>query len=130
MAASRGTTVCARGGCSATPADTLYHRATRPEERAVPPIDLAGLDLQQRAALLSGRDFWSTPPVPEAGLPAVVLTDGPHGVRRQAADFGEMGLFENLPATCFPPAVAVGSSWDPEVAERLGAAVGREARAL
>jgi beta-glucosidase len=91
--------------------------------------DLDGLTLEEKAALLSGRDFWTTKPVEEAGLPAVVLTDGPHGVRRQAADFDQLGLLESIPATCFPPAVAVGSSWDPTVAERIGAAVGREARA-
>ncbi|MGR7023121.1 glycoside hydrolase family 3 C-terminal domain-containing protein [Geodermatophilus sp. URMC 62] len=92
--------------------------------------DLQGLPLETRAVLLSGQDFWSTPPVEEAGLPSVVLTDGPHGVRRQEGDFGGLGITRNVPATCFPPAVAVGNSWDPAVAERIGAAIGREARAL
>src|SRR3954452_13664633 len=91
-------------------------------------LDLDVLSLEEKAALLSGRDFWSTKPVD--GLPAVVLTDGPHGVRRQAGDFDQLGIFENEPATCFPPAVAVGSSWDPTVAQRIGDAVAREARAL
>ncbi|MGY1836636.1 glycoside hydrolase family 3 C-terminal domain-containing protein [Blastococcus sp. SYSU DS0510] len=91
---------------------------------------MTALPLERKAALLSGQDFWSTAPVEEAGLPSVVLTDGPHGVRRQAGDFDRIGLLQSLPATCFPPAVAVASSWDPEVAERIGAAVGREARAL
>jgi beta-glucosidase len=95
---------------------------------AVP--DLATLSLEEKASLLSGRDFWSTEPLPEAGLPSVVLADGPHGVRRQAADFDTVGFFEGVPATCFPPAVAVGSSWDPQLAERIGTAIGREARAL
>jgi beta-glucosidase len=94
----------------------------------VSPDDLDGLTLEEKAALLSGRDFWSTKPVD--GLPAVVLTDGPHGVRRQAGDFDALGIFENLPATCFPPAVAVGSSWDAAVAERIGTAIAVEARAL
>jgi beta-glucosidase len=94
----------------------------------VSPDDLDGLTLEEKAALLSGRDFWSTKPVD--GLPAVVLTDGPHGVRRQAGDFDALGIFENLPATCFPPAVAVGSSWDPSIAERIGTAIALEARAL
>ncbi|MGY1823073.1 glycoside hydrolase family 3 C-terminal domain-containing protein [Geodermatophilus sp. SYSU D00079] len=90
----------------------------------------AGLTLEQRAALLSGRDSWTTEPVEAAGLPSIVLTDGPHGVRRQEGAFDTIGIHRNVPATCFPPAVAVGSSWDPEVAERIGAAIGREARAL
>jgi beta-glucosidase len=94
------------------------------------PSVLDALPLEEKARLLSGRDFWSTRPLPAAGLPSVVLTDGPHGVRRQAGDFDQLGLFDSLPATCFPPAVAVGASWDPEVAEQIGAAIGREARAL
>ncbi|SNS12390.1 beta-glucosidase [Geodermatophilus saharensis] len=92
--------------------------------------DLAALSLEEKATLLSGQDFWSTPAVEAAGLPSVVLTDGPHGVRRQEGDFTGPGITRNVPATCFPPAVAVGNSWDPSVAERIGAAVGREARAL
>ncbi|GAA4736340.1 glycoside hydrolase family 3 C-terminal domain-containing protein [Modestobacter marinus] len=94
------------------------------------PLDPTALPLEQKAALLSGQDFWSTPPVEAAGLPSVVLTDGPHGVRRQVGDLDQIGLLESVPATCFPPAVAVGSSWDPEVAERIGAAIGVEARAI
>src|SRR4051812_46930921 len=92
--------------------------------------DIAALSLEEKASLLSGANFWTTEPVPGAGLPAVVLADGPHGVRRQAADFDAVGFFEGLPATCFPPAVAVASSWDPQVAERIGTAIAREARAL
>jgi beta-glucosidase len=94
------------------------------------PSDPTDLPLEQKVLLLSGQDFWSTPPVEGAGLPSVVLTDGPHGVRRQTGDLDRIGLLESVPATCFPPAVAVGSSWDPEVAERIGAAVGVEARAI
>ncbi len=97
---------------------------------ATTPSDPTALPLEQKARLLSGQDFWSTPAIEEAGLPSVVLTDGPHGVRRQQGDFDQIGLLESVPATCFPPAVAVGSSWDPEVAERIGAAVGVEARAI
>src|SRR5215211_3932172 len=107
--------------------------ARRRQDRGVTPTtppDPTALPLEQKAVLLSGQDFWSTPAVEEAGLPSVVLTDGPHGVRRQQGDFDQIGLLQSAPATCFPPAVAVGSSWDPEVAERIGAAVGREARAL
>ena len=88
------------------------------------PADLDALPLERKALLLSGRDFWSTEPIEEAGLPSVLLTDGPHGVRRQQGDVDQIGILDSLPATCFPPAVAVGSSWDPELAERVGAAVG------
>ncbi|WP_416971747.1 glycoside hydrolase family 3 C-terminal domain-containing protein [Streptomyces sp. 4F14] len=96
----------------------------------MPTIEPSRLSLEQKAALLAGQDFWSTLPVEEAGVPSVVMTDGPHGVRRQVGAFDHLGIYESLPSTCFPPAVAVGSSWDVEVAARVGAAVGREARAL
>jgi len=90
----------------------------------------ATLPLERKASLLSGGDFWSTQPLGEAGVPAVVLTDGPHGIRRQKAGADHLGFHTSEPATCFPPAVAVGSSWDAELAARVGEAVGREARAL
>jgi beta-glucosidase len=93
-------------------------------------FDLSALTLEQKASLLSGADFWSTKSLPEAGIPSIVLTDGPHGVRRQAGEADHLGINDSLPSTCFPLAVAVGSSWDPELAAEVGAAVGREARAF
>ncbi|QFU92547.1 glycoside hydrolase family 3 C-terminal domain-containing protein [Amycolatopsis sp. YIM 10] len=96
----------------------------------MPQLDPAELSLERKAALLTGADFWSTAAAPEAGVVPVVLSDGPHGVRRQADTSDHLGLNESLPATCFPPAVAVGSSWDREVAATVAAAVAREGRAL
>ncbi|MCJ1674488.1 MULTISPECIES: glycoside hydrolase family 3 C-terminal domain-containing protein [unclassified Rathayibacter] len=93
-------------------------------------IDISTLTLDQKASLLSGHDFWSTTAIEDAGIPSLVLTDGPHGIRRQAGDADHLGINDALPSTCFPPAVAVGSSWDPEIAAQVGAAVGREALAL
>ncbi|PPF37943.1 beta-glucosidase [Rathayibacter sp. AY1A3] len=92
--------------------------------------DISTLTLEQKASLLSGHDFWTTKAIEEAGIPAITLTDGPHGVRKQDGAADHLGINDALPSTCFPPAVAVGSSWDPEVAAQLGAAVGREALAL
>ncbi|KQZ84971.1 beta-glucosidase [Microbacterium sp. Root166] len=92
--------------------------------------DITRLTLEQKASLLSGRDFWSTKPVDEAGIPSIVLTDGPHGIRRQAGGADHLGINDSLPSTCFPPAVAVGSSWDPDMAARVGAAVGEEGLAF
>ncbi|MDA2892192.1 glycoside hydrolase family 3 C-terminal domain-containing protein [Mycolicibacterium sp. BiH015] len=88
------------------------------------------LSREEKAALVCGRDFWTTTPVERLQVPSIVLTDGPHGVRRQSGDSDHLGLGESRPATCFPLAVAVGSSWSPEVAEKVGAAIGLEARAL
>lgn len=92
--------------------------------------DPAALPLEEKASLLAGGDFWSTRPLDRAGVPAVVLTDGPHGIRRQLAGADHLGFHASEPATCFPPAVAVGSSWDSELAARVGELVGREAVAL
>ncbi|WP_161883673.1 glycoside hydrolase family 3 C-terminal domain-containing protein [Deinococcus alpinitundrae] len=92
-------------------------------------VDLSTLTLEQKASLLSGLDFWRTKPIEEAGIPSLLLTDGPHGIRLQAEATDHLGLNAS-PATCFPPAVAVASSWNPDVAAKIGAAVGQEARAL
>ncbi|WP_239525964.1 glycoside hydrolase family 3 C-terminal domain-containing protein [Microbacterium sp. B35-30] len=88
------------------------------------------LSLEQKAALVSGDGPWSTASLPELGVQPVRLSDGPHGLRVMMDGGGDnLGLAESARATCFPPAVAVGSSWDPVVAERIGAAIAREARA-
>ena len=85
------------------------------------------LTVAEQAAITSGSDFWHTTPVERASIPAITLTDGPHGVRLQA-QAGDMLAGE--PATCFPPAVATASTWDPELLRRMGAALGDECRAM
>ena len=85
------------------------------------------LTLEQRAALGSGGSFWTTRAV--GPVPAIFLTDGPHGVRKQDGDADHLGLAGSRPATCFPPAVGLGQSWDPDLAERVGAALGDECQA-
>jgi beta-glucosidase len=89
--------------------------------------DLSRLTIEQKASLLSGQDWGSTKPIEEAGIRSVTMADGPHGVRFQEADSDHLGIGHSVPATCFPPAVAMGSSWDPEVAAAVGAGVGEEA---
>lgn len=90
---------------------------------------LAGLTLEQKASLLSGATFWETEGIEDAGVPSIIVSDGPHGVRRQSTGGDHLGLLDGEPATCFPPAVGLGSSWDPELVERVGEALGREAQA-
>ncbi|WP_423183536.1 glycoside hydrolase family 3 C-terminal domain-containing protein [Arthrobacter sp. NyZ413] len=94
-----------------------------------PTAVLASLSLEEKASLTSGADFWNTKAIPVAGVPAMLLTDGPHGVRRQAEGDDHVGLHASVPATCFPPAVALGSTWDPELLTRVGKALGTEAKA-
>ena len=86
------------------------------------------LSLEQMAALGSGADFWTTKAV--GNVPSMVLTDGPHGVRRQAGSTDHLGLAGSEPATCFPPAVGLGQSWDADLVKRVGEALGLEARSL
>jgi beta-glucosidase len=93
------------------------------------PAVLAELSLEEKAALCSGADFWHTKAVERAGVPAVMLTDGPHGLRKQATAADHVGLADSVPATCFPPAVALGSSFDADLVERVGRALGAESRA-
>ncbi|MFI9489666.1 glycoside hydrolase family 3 C-terminal domain-containing protein [Promicromonospora sp. NPDC052451] len=92
---------------------------------------LAGLTLEEKASLLSGLDFWTTQPVdrPEVAVPGVMVTDGPHGLRKQADSPDHLGLGTSVPATCFPTAATLGSTWDPDLLRRIGAALGRETRA-
>ena len=90
----------------------------------------ADLSLIQAAALLSGSSEWDSRPVPAASVPSFVMSDGPHGVRRQLGDGDHLGIAASEKATCFPTAATVANSWDPALAERMGEALGREARAL
>ncbi len=85
---------------------------------------LAGLTLEEKAGLCSGADFWHMKAVERLGVDQIMVTDGPHGLRRVAD--GGSGL-KGLPATCFPTAAGLASSWDPDLVEQVGAAIGREA---
>ncbi|MFC7404055.1 glycoside hydrolase family 3 C-terminal domain-containing protein [Georgenia alba] len=87
---------------------------------------VAALTLEEKVSLLSGETFWTTTPAP--GLESITVADGPHGVRKVPADSGAIGGAE--PATCFPPAVALGATFDLSLVERVGAAIAAEARAL
>ncbi|MET4060931.1 beta-glucosidase [Arthrobacter sp. UYP6] len=87
---------------------------------------VADLTLEEKASLTSGASFWTTKAVDRAGIPAVMLTDGPHGLRKQRGSSDHLGLGDSVPATCFPPAVGLGSSWDTELAHRVGEALGVE----
>lgn len=81
-----------------------------------------------RARLTSGADTWHTEEA--AGtLPRLMLSDGPHGIRQQREGGDALGIGDSVPATCFPPAVALGSTWNCELVQRVGAALGEEARA-
>ncbi|EFB74453.1 glycoside hydrolase family 3 C-terminal domain-containing protein [Subdoligranulum variabile] len=87
------------------------------------------LTLEQKCALLSGGSTFQTRALPGCGIPAIWLSDGPHGVRKQAGPADHLGINPSEPATCFPTASAVASSWDPALGEEIGRALGQEAAA-
>jgi beta-glucosidase len=90
---------------------------------------VAELSVPQKASLCLGSDFWHTAPVSEFGIEAVMVADGPHGLRKQPQPGDSRGEYGSVPATCFPTASALASSWDPGLAREVGAALGLEARA-
>ncbi len=90
---------------------------------------LRSLTLEEKAALCSGSDFWHTQDVARAHIPAIMLTDGPHGLRKQPTGGDHLGVGGSVPATCFPTAAALGSSWNVALVRRVGEALGIEARA-
>jgi len=90
---------------------------------------IAGMTLEQKAAFLTGKDFWQTCEIPEAGVKNMFLSDGPHGIRKQAAAADHLGLNKSIPATCFPTAATTANSWDEELGTKMGVALGEEARA-
>ena len=78
---------------------------------------IAKLSLEQKCALLSGGTVFTTRALPGKGIPAITLSDGPNGVRKQAGAADHLGLNPSVPATCFPTAVTVACSRDPALGE-------------
>lgn len=89
---------------------------------------LSQLTLEEKASLCSGRDFWTTQPIERLGVPSIMVTDGPHGLRKQAGDSDHLGMNQSVPATCFPSGVNLASSWDRGLIEKVGEALGKEAQ--
>lgn len=86
------------------------------------------MTLEEKAALLSGKGEWQTWNFDRLGIPSIYCSDGPHGIRKQAGAGDHLGLNPSLPATCFPTAATMANSWDPELGEEIGQALGEEAR--
>ncbi|MDM8085333.1 glycoside hydrolase family 3 C-terminal domain-containing protein [Cellulomonas cellasea] len=90
---------------------------------------IENLTLLEKAALLTGKSVWETYDLPRHGVRSLWLADGPHGVRKQVGSADHLGLNASEPATCFPTAAAVANTWDVELAESVGMALGAEAAA-
>ena len=93
------------------------------------PEILQKLSLEQKCALLSGKNTWQTQDYPKQGVPAIWLSDGPNGLRKQAGAADHLGLNPSVPATCFPTAATMANSWDPALGEEVGRALGEETAA-
>ena len=87
---------------------------------------LKKLTLDEKIALLTGKDFWHTKPIERLNIPSILMTDGPHGLRKQR-DSKELGISESVPAVSYPTAVNLASSWDIELIEELGKRIGTHA---
>ncbi|XOV84926.1 MAG: hypothetical protein ACFHXK_07325 [bacterium] len=88
---------------------------------------VAQMTLQEKAQLCSGKNFWFLESVERLDLPSVMVTDGPHGLRKQNRQADHVGLNKSVPATCFPTASALASSWDVDLLEQVGVALGNNA---
>ncbi len=90
---------------------------------------ISKMTLAEKCSILSGKDVWHTRNVDHAGIPSIMLSDGPSGVRKQEGEGDHLGLNASIKATCFPSSATVANSWDLDVAQKVGEALGREAAA-
>ncbi len=89
---------------------------------------MAHMTLAEKASLCSGRDFWYLKGIERLGIPSIMVTDGPHGLRKQTDRADHVGLNESVPATCFPTASALAATWDRDLVYQVGQALGEECR--
>lgn len=90
---------------------------------------ISRMTLEEKASLCSGLDFWYTKGVERLGIPSLMVTDGPHGLRKQNEDADHLGLHNSVPATCFPSAAGMASSWNRKLIGKIGEALGKECQA-
>ena len=94
------------------------------------PEVISKMTLTEKASMMSGESFWKTVSIERLGIPYIMMTDGPHGLRKQAEATDHLGLNPSVPSTCFPPAATIANSWDPQVGEKIGKYLGKEATSL
>lgn len=85
------------------------------------------MSLEEKASLTTGKNFWETRDINKFGIPSIFLSDGPHGLRKQAGSADQLGLNESIPATCFPTGASMANSWNEKLGEELGKHLGQEA---
>lgn len=90
---------------------------------------ISQMTLEEKASLCSGLDFWTTRGVERLGIPSIMVTDGPHGLRKQQQSADHLGIYDSVPATCFPSAAGLASTWNKELIHEVGVALGEECQA-
>ena len=90
---------------------------------------LKQMTLEEKAAFCSGHDFWHTKAIDRLGVPAVMMCDGPHGLRKQEGEGDHLGINKSIETVCYPTAAALASSFDRNVMKQLGEALGQECQA-
>lgn len=88
---------------------------------------IKNMTLEEKASLMSGKDFWQTKDIPKHNIDSIFLADGPHGIRKQAKSADHLGLNESLKATCFPTAATMANSWNTELGQEMAEYLGIEA---
>jgi len=92
-------------------------------------IIISQMTLEEKAGMCSGLDFWHTKSVERLGIPKIMVADGPHGLRKQADAADHLGLNQSVPATCFPSGATLACSWDKNLLQKVGIALGEECQA-
>lgn len=90
---------------------------------------ISQMTLEEKTSLLAGLNMWQTAAIERLGIPSITMTNGPHGVQKQASEATDFaGMSNSLPATCFPPAVVQAATWNRELINEMGVALGEECR--
>ena len=89
---------------------------------------ISQMSVKEKASLCSGLNYWKLKGIERLGIPSIMVTDGPHGLRKQIADGEQLGLDDSYPATCFPTAAALASTWNRDLIYQVGQALGEECR--
>ena len=90
---------------------------------------ISQMTLEEKAGMCSGLDFWHLKSVERLGIPEVMVSDGPHGLRKQDDKGDHLGMNDSIKAVCFPPAALSACSFDRSLMEAMGETIGREAQA-
>ena len=90
---------------------------------------LSEMSLEEKAALCSGADFWTTKALERLGVPSVMMCDGPHGLRKQDGEGDHLGINQSIKTVCFPAAATLASSFDRDLLHTLGETLGEECQA-